>query len=384
MGLKAWISRVLDLGGRETKEVSVSELFEASSEVYARELAFWTCVNLVANVIAKCEFRTFYKGEEKKDAESYSWNREPNKNQSSSAFRHKLIAKLFSENEALVIDHGGQFLIADSYNRKEYALYEDIFSQVQIGDFTFDRSFTQSEVMFFQLSAHDMKPVADGIYAAYQKLIAYGMKTYQQSRGRRGVVKISTMARGAPQFDETFNKLMGESLKTFYQADSAALPLFEGYDYSELDKKTYANEGTRDIRAMIDDVSDFTAKAFGIPPVLLHGNVEGVSDALDNFFAFCINPICHMLEDEINRKRNGLKGYQAGTHLQIDTRAIKHIDLLSAAASIDKLISSGAFCVNDIRRLVGERPINEDWANQHMMTKNYATVADLLANLEGG
>jgi len=52
--------------------------------------------------------------------------------------------------------------------------------------------------------------------------------------------------------------------------------------------------------------------------------------------------------------------------------------LLSVSTAIDKLIASGAFCINDIRKLVGEPIIDEDFANQHWITKNYSTIEDVL------
>jgi hypothetical protein len=88
-----------------------------------------------------------------------------------------------------------------------------------------------------------------------------------------------------------------------------------------------------------------------------------------------------MLHEEINRKRSGYEGFTQGTFIKIDTKTVKHIDLLSVATSIDKLISSGAFCINDIRVAVGDQPIDEPWAKQHFMTKNYSTVEDLLKML---
>lgn len=135
---------------------------------------------------------------------------------------------------------------------------------------------------------------------------------------------------------------------------------------------------------MIDDISDFTAKAFGVPPALLRGDVQGVSDAVDQLLTFCIDPLVDMLQEEINRKRVGQLEYIKGTKIDIDTKAIKHIDLLGVSTSIDKLISSGCFTINDIRKIVGEEPIEEEWANQFFMTKNYATVEELLKGLEGG
>ena len=40
---------------------------------------------------------------------------------------------------------------------------------------------------------------------------------------------------------------------------------------------------------------------------------------------------------------NGYEGFSKGTYLKIDTKCIKHVDLLSVANAIDKLIASGCF-----------------------------------------
>ena len=75
---------------------------------------------------------------------------------------------------------------------------------------------------------------------------------------------------------------------------------------------------------------------------------------------------------------------QAKTYLKIDTKQIKHVDILSVSTAIDKLIGSGAFCVNDIRRICGEEPIDEDAANAFFITKNYMPIEDALKALGGG
>jgi HK97 family phage portal protein len=361
-----------------------AEYAELIGDIYIREMAFWSAVNLVANAVSKCEFKTFLNGKETKGREYYLWNVEPNKNQNSSVFLHKLIAQLYRKNECLVIEQNGQLLVADDFVRTPYALYDDVFTQVTVGDFTFQRSFVQSDVLYFKLSECDMRRVTAGLYESYSKLIAYSMKAYQRSRGTKGVFKYDTLPIAGSDERKAFDALINEKISKWLTSDNAALPLGRGQEWKELTQKTYSSESTRDIRAQIDDVSDFTAKAFGIPPALLRGDVQGTKDALDNFLTFCVDPLVDMLQEEINRKRNGYTGFSQGTYLQIDTKAIKHVDLLSVSTAIDKLIASGAFCINDIRKLVGEEPINEDWANQHFMTKNYSTVADLLAALGGG
>jgi len=276
MGLLTYIRDFLSGGVLTTKEVPSEEFYNIVTEIHIRELAFYSCVNMIANSISKCEFKTFIKGTETKGKEYYLFNIEPNKNQNSSAFTHKLISQLYRFNECLVVEEKGQLLVADSFKQTEFALRDNLFQGVTVGDFTFVKTFNMSEVMYFKLSEKDMRQVTNGIYEGYGKLIAYGMKAYQKSRGNRGILNYATIAQGNEAAKTAFDDLMNNRFKKFFTAENAVLPLPTGYEYSDIGSKTYSNEGTRDIRAMADDISDFTAKAFGIPPALAKGDIAGI------------------------------------------------------------------------------------------------------------
>lgn len=357
-----------------TDEVPGAELWGLSSEVYVRELAFLSCVNLMGNAISKCEFKTFAAGKEIKGAEHYLWNVEPNRNQNSSTFLHKLIYQLYHDNAVLVVESGGQLLVADDYQRTEYALKDNLYTQVRVGDFVFNRSFAETDVIYLELGEQNMRQLINGLYGVYQKLIDYGMRSYRKSRGAKGVLTIDATASGDSKFQDSLAAMQNGGFKSFAEAESGVLTLYKGLEYNDIGSKTYSNEGTRDIRAMIDDVSDFTAKAFGIPPVLLSGQVAGIDDALQQFLTFAVDPLADMFQEEINRKRNGYEGFKHGNYLQIDTSTITHLDKIKFAESIDKLISSGAYCVNDIRLMMGDPIIDEPWAWQHYITKNYEDI----------
>ena len=361
------------------------ELNDIMAEFHIRELAFETAANLIANSISKCEFKTFVKNKETKGDEYYLWNVEPNQNQSSTAFLHKLVHHLLKNNEALVVEGtGGSLLVADSFQRKQYAMFDDTFTGVQVEDFTFNKAFLGSDVLYFRLNCLNVKRITDSLYSTYARMIQRSMNAFIRSRGTRGKMLINAMARGDPKFEETLREMQETRLKKFFASENGVLPLFEGWTYEELGNKTYANDTTRDIRAMVDDISDFTAKGFCIPPALLRGDVAGLKDALKLYLTFCVDPLVDNLQEEINRKRVGRSAYLAGTYIQIDTKTIEHIDLLSVSTAIDKLIASGAFCINDIRKAVGEQLIDEEWANQHWMTKNYSPANELLEALQGG
>lgn len=362
-------------------EIDGCTFFNIMNDLYLRELAFWTCVNKIANALGKCEFKTYLENTPVKKAEYYLWNIEPNKNQNSSAFLTKLIGQLYRRNEALVIEVNGQLLVADSFDKTAYAVYDDVFKAVTVNDFTFTRTFSQSEVLFFQLNSADMKHLIDGIYTSYNDLIAYASKAYQRSRGNRGILNIDAAARAEDEFSDTLDELMNNYFKRFFTSDNAVLPLYDGYKYDDIGSKTYSNETTRDIKAMADDIFDFTARGFSFPPSLAKGDVQDTEKATDELLTFCIDPLAHLLEDEINRKRNGYAGFLKGNYTKIDTTTVKHIDIFDIATPVDKLISSGAFTINDVRRLIGEPEIDEEWARQHWLTKNYANIQDLLENL---
>lgn len=384
MSFRTWL--IDKLGGQPialgTLGDLATEYASLVGDIYIREMAFWSAVNVVANAISKCEFKTYVGKEEKKGAEYYLWNIQPNRNQNSSVFLHKLIAQLYRYNECLVIEQNGQLLVADDFTRTPYALYDDQFTNVTVENLTFQKTFFQADVLYFKLSECDMRMVTAGLFESYSKLITYSMNAYQRSRGTKGIFKYGTLPVAGSREEEMFNSLINEKISKWLSGDNAALPLGNGQDWKELEHKTYSSESTRDIRAQIDDICDFTAKGFGIPPALLRGDIQGVKDVVDQLLTFCIDPLTDMISEEINRKRVGQAEYVKGTKVVIDTKTIKHIDLLSVATAIDKLIGSGSFCINDIRKAVGEEIIDEPWAWQHYITKNYATAEELLNSLE--
>jgi HK97 family phage portal protein len=368
----------------------------AAAELYVRELAFWTCANLIGSSLARCEIRTFTDNTETRQKEHYLWNVSPNINQSAGEFKAALVARLCLDGEALIISQptnanaglGVQLVIADSFDRKEYALYEDVFSDVTVGNFTFDRKFYAHEVLYLKTQQRRMKDVTDGIHGAYSRLITAANRSYYRSRGTRGTLEIDTAQAGNKDYTAFFDDLRQKSFKRFADADSAILPLYRGMKYNDLASKSAEN--SRDIRAMIDDVSDFTARGFGIPPAMLNGTVQDTSAAVQQYFTFCLDPLAEQLEDEINRKRcgysvnnGGSSSMWTGTYVVVDTQTVQHVDILNSGTAIDKLISTGCYCVNDIRARLGEPLINEDWAWKHWMTKNYSDIADTSSALGG-
>lgn len=380
-----WVSS--KFSGRDWMDVDVSELRDIMGETHVRELAYWSCVGLIARMVSKCEFQTLTNGRPVKGAEWYRWNISPNLNQSSTQFLSKLVHSLYGDQHAaLVVEVNGQLLVADSWVQDDKALVDSVFSGVTINGYTLNNVYRASDVLYFQQSPYNMRVLTNLLYDTYSKLIAYSARTYQASRGRKGILKLDTHESDKLTQDEKAKRaaIMKSKFDKFFSQENAVLTLYNGQDYTDLSgNKTYTQETTRDLRAMIDDVVTYDARALGVAPALLLGDVSGIDAAVQWTLTSCIDPLTDMIAEEINRKRYGMSAVLSGTYLRVDTTTIQHTDLLAQSASVEKLVSSGVFSINDILRKLGEPTIPEPWADEHFITKNFSTIQDYLKGVDG-
>ena len=373
-------------------EVSCQELFEAAQEYQVRELSFWVCANMVANALGRCEFRTFRAHEEIQEREYYLWNISPNVNQNSSMFLHKLVAKLYQDNEALIVDTLARgdlpsLVVADSWEEpEEWPSRQNEYRGVTVGNYQFRYPFYENGVLHFRLNHTNMRPVINGLYQSYYCLISAAMKAYQWDNGQHWKVHVSQLANGDDGWAERFQAMITAQVKPFLESNGAILPEFDGYAYENVGGSG-SNRDTRDIRAMIEDIFDFTARGFLIPAVLVNGSVEGTADANTRFLTNCIDPLAYQIQEEVNRKRYSYEEWRRGDYMRVDTSSIIHFDLFANAANVEKLVGSGAYTINDVRRAANQATINEPWADEHFMTRNISDMGEATRNLstqEGG
>lgn len=374
-------------------EISCRELVEAAQEYQVRELCFWICVDMVANAIGRCEFRTFRGNEEIFEKDYYIWNYEPNTNQNSTMFLHKLIAKLYQDNEALIVNsipNNGRdtLVVADSWQRpQEYPSRQNEYKGVIVGEYQYQYPIWENNVIHLKLNHVDIRPVINGLYQSYWRLVAAAMKSFEWGKGQHWKVHVSQIAQGREGWAENFQEIIAAQIKPFLSSNGAILPEFDGYLYENVGDSSASTGDTRDIKNMIEDIFDFTARGFLIPAVLVNGKVEGTADANTRFLTNCIDPICDQLQEEITRKRYGYEEWRKGNFLRVDSSSIIHFDLFANAANVEKLVGSGAYTINDVRRAANQATINEPWADEHYMTLNISTMGQATRPLnvqEGG
>ena len=389
MGFWNWLQGRL-LGGKsvdvtaETIEQFVDQ--EKMSRLVMEEFTIHAAINLIANCVSKCEFKTFFTGQEPQGEEHYAWNYEPNVNQNSSQFLQELVTRLLYNNECLVVESQGQLIIAETFGKEEYALKETVFSGVSRKGFTYSRTFLMSEVLYFQLNNQNIRRLLSNLCNGYNNLLQDAIEKYEKAGGEKGTLHIDAAATGMKYgertFEEVYEDLMNNRFKKFFNSRSAVLPLFNGFTYTKqaAEQSKKSTSEMKDITDVLTEIVETVARAFNIPAPLLRGDVSEVDKITKNFLTFCIDPVCEMIQTEINRKRYGKAQVQQGSYLKIDTTTIMHIDIFDIAEKIDKLIASGMYCIDELRKKLGDAELNTEESREHFITKNY----EKLDVLEGG
>ncbi len=362
--------------GKKQQITLKMQVEEEITEVFFKELATACAVNMIASTVAKCEVRTFIKNEPQRKEEYFLWNYEPNQNENSSDMIQKFITNLCYDNEALIVEVGGKLYVADSFTRREYALYEDVFSNVTIGNMTLQKSFPASDVIYMQLNNIDVKQRLEGSYTSYGQTVAKAIRSLIRANGQKGILDIDAQTSAQKDFTEKLQELINNRFKPFFESAQAVLPLTSGYKYTDVTKST-ATPTPADLNERINYEFELAGRAFKIPKALMLGDVSDVEKITKNFLTFAIDPVTEKFGEEITRKRYGAKQFAKGNYIDINTNCIQHIDVFEQSTNAEGLLRSGLYCIDELRTKLGDTALKTDWSQKHYITKNYTEAEQM-------
>lgn len=381
MGFRDWLGDVFRRQQRgDHDQTSFDTLcIDLSEKILVRDLAINTAINLLGNAISLSEFNTYDKGNEDKSNIYYKLNVEPNPNYSASRFWKKFVYRLIYDGEVLIIEQGKNYYVADSFVKETKAFYTCKYRDVVVDDFSLRRSYDESDVLYFKLYERNIVNIVGALYDDYGKLVEYSKASYKKNNAKRGIVNIPTNYPQTEAAKAKLNKLLNDQIQKFYGAENGAvLPLTNGITYEDISSDSYKNStDSRDIRNLIDDIFDFTAIGFNIPPALLKGSANDLESTVDRFIKFGVEPFCEMIEDEINRKFYSKYSYLNNTYMAIDTSRLKTTNLAQLANVVDVLTRNGVNNIDENRKLLGMEPLRTEESKKRRITKNYEASEDI-------
>ena len=346
---------------------------DPATRSYLKRIALETNINFIARTISQSEFWIMDGQNKQKNNLHYRLNIRPNTDSSASDFWHKVIYKLVYDNEVLIIKSDtDDLLIADDFDSVEYAVYEDRFKDVMVKDHKFERQFMMNEVFYLTYNNEKIQRYVNELFSDYGELFGRMMDSQLRKNQLRATVGIKT---GAGMTDDKHINRMQKYIDSVYsrlKTESVALlPKIDGFEFDELSNgnTTTTDNGPENIHKLKKIFIEDVAKMIGIPPSLLHGDMADISNLMESYLKFCINPLIKKIEDEFNSKLFTRQEYLSGKHMKVV--GLNKKDPLEHAAAIDKLIASRVLNANEARALFGFERVEGQGLEEYVLTKNY-------------
>lgn len=335
-------------------------------DVKMKEYAIDVCSNYIARTFSQSRFIVNDK------RWGYKFNVRPNVNQSGAEFWREVIFHLFKNGDALVIKtDNNDLLLADDYTPNNFKLYPDVYTNVTVGDFVFNRTFNADEVFHFKLKNERLEMFTSSIYNDYEEIIGQMFTSSMLSNQLRFKANYKQ-----PNLDDeskdTAQKISDKWVEAIKASSIVSLPVNDALGYEEINKPDKQALSISPIDEATWSFIDKVAVMLGIPAVLLHGDVAGVKEAKQLFYSNCLEPLNQLIEDEINAKIFAESEYNQEDSVKI--MGANRPDVFEMADKIDKLISSGAFNRNELRLLLGYDAVEE--LDEYVLTLNYQSVKE--------
>lgn len=360
-----------------------SIVIDIPAELYYLELALYTASSLIGNAISRSEVKCYENGKSVKNADYFRLNVSPNKNETSSVFWHKIINNMIRKNKALVVEANGYLYCADSFCvEAERPIQGDIYSGVTVGNFQFSKSFNQRNTYLFQLDNKELAKILDGMYSEYSKILSAAAKSFIKNHSQKYKIHIDGVKAGDEEFNKEFENIIQEQLKTYIKSENAVYPEFDGYKL-ESDSSADGSVSAKDFIDLKKELFETVATSIHIPVSMMTGNITNMKEIVAVFLSFAVDPFADVISESLN-KGAGLDEYLAGNYYFVDTSYNNHRDIFDLAVAVSNLISSGTYCIDEIRSKLGETPLNTEWSKKHFITKNFEEIEKFLKSAEGG
>lgn len=352
---------------------------ESAKRSYLKTMAKDTVLNFVARTMSTLEIK--FKNKKNVSDWDYILNVRPNKDMSAATFWQTLFYRLMDDNEVLVIfTDDDQLLIAEDFNRKKYAVYEDVFENVVVKDYAFKRTFKMSEVIYLEYNNEELEKFTNGLFKDYSELFGRILEISMRNNQIRGSVSIETTGTANDKKDEN-GKTRGQRLQEYvdkmYRAFStkavAIVAKVKGIDYEEYtNKQGVSNQSLEELNKMKVSLIDDVANAIGVPTALIYGEKSELDSNLKAFKKLCINSLMKKLKDELTAKILKRQEYINGERIVVV--GVLPSDPVELATQADKLVSGGIFLTDEVRGIFEYDELPNGEGKKRLVTKNYEEV----------
>ena len=354
-------------------------------ENYIYTLAEAHAIDLIAKTISKCEIQTFEmknnKIVENRGELYWTLNLQPNYNENGTRFMYKLATKLLTKGNALVIINkkakNNLLYVADTYEASNDILYGKTFKNATVIDdegnsLPINKTYNQNNSIYYSLVNTELIRASESFKNNISKVIKSAQKSFIRANTDRWQIKFPgeqpTMIDPKTNKPITYDAYKEKLVEGLFSEKDAIVLLAQMFELVNLNKDT--NKNLTDFETIFVRTSNSVAQKWNIPLDIFFGNKTEKSTGNSDFITFAVDIYFELIEDGLNVSLVGKEDFLKGEYVQFNRTNIVHKDVLDCGTGIDKL-TANRFSRNEINKLLRLPQIDEDWANEHALTKNY-------------
>lgn len=358
-------------------EIIATDLTKVQLAVMAQEKA----AGMIAKAIAKSEIVLTQGEKRRKDKAYYRLNIRPNDNETATDFWFNVARELVSTGDCVVVRmQNGKYYRANSYQMDDYVLFSKTYSHIVLTDgyneISLRYGVSSDDILHFRYSTDKLRVFTDNVLnnlndalnavhsletIANTPLLKFKVDANLQFRRRTADGKEVKLTLDNV-LDEFKQKIDGKKLAILTEQTGTSL------EFMDVKKQVTAAE----VASLAETINKECAAAYDIPLGVFNGQITEQSDATNEFITYAVSPVAEVINDTLNAKLVGEADYIRGERAFVWLAHFKHIDVIDAANSLDKLRAIG-FTLDEIFEMVGYPALNTEFSTKRALTKNYAT-----------
>ena len=358
-------------------EIIATDLTKVQLAVMAQEKA----AGMIAKAIAKSEIVLTHGEKRRKDEAYYRLNIRPNDNETATDFWFNVARELVATGDCVVVRmQNGKYYRANSYQMDDYVLFGKTYSHIVLTDgyneVALRYGVSSDDILHFRYSTDKLRVFTGNVLnclndalnavqsletIANTPLLKYKVDANLQFRRRTADGKVIPITLDNV-LEEFKSKIDGKKLAILTEQTGTAL------EFMDVKKQVTAAE----LATLTDTINKECAAAYDIPLGVFNGMITEQSDATNEFITYAVSPVAEVINDTLNAKLVGQADYVKGERAFVWLAHFKHIDVIDAANSLDKLRAIG-FTLDEIFEMVGYPALNTEFSTTRALTKNYAT-----------
>lgn len=359
-------------------------------------LAKHKAIGMIAKAIAQSEIVVTDGHRRITDDVYFRLNVRPNDNQTGTDFWYRVVAKLLEDGDALIVrvPESGKYYLATSYTTDNYVMFGKTYRNVTITDgvdqMTFARTIYADDALHLKYSSDKIRLYTDNALRSLNEVLNAIATMEKVSRTPFFKYKVdATTTFATKDKNGKIQKLMLDDVvaRLESQLKSKDLQVIKEPTGTSLEYLGISSTVTAaEINSIAAEIGHLAAQAYDIPESVFDGTISEKSDATNEFITYAVAPVAEVINDTLHAKLIGEDDFIRGERCFVWLAHFKHIDVIDAAANLDKLRGIG-FTLDELFEMVGYPALNTEFSTQRALTLNYSPegeTADEADGPEGG